>query len=262
VPVPKVLGTCFDDEVIGNWFYVMELVEGRIFWDASFSSVDPKHRPAMFNALNKTIADLHSVVPSEVGLADFGRPSGYVARQTNRLSEQYLTDVAGGRDPHMDRLVEWLKDAVPTDDNASAIVHGDYRCDNMVFHSSEPFLVAILDWELATIGHPIADFAYHSMMYRMPPHIVAGLAGADLNGLNLPTEETYVERYAERMGLAVLPNYQFYMAFAFFRVSAIFHGIRSRVARRTAASAQAAERVKVFPELAELAWQQAKLAGA
>jgi aminoglycoside phosphotransferase (APT) family kinase protein len=157
----------------------------------------------------------------------------------------------------MDRLIEWLPAHIPPGEE-TRIVHGDFRIDNMIFHPTKPVVVAVLDWELSTLGHPLADFAYNAMMYRMPPHIVAGLAGADLGALGIPTEEKYVAAYCARTGRASIPGYDFYVAFNFFRLAAIFHGIKGRVLRGTASSAQAQKRVRVFPELAELAWQQTR----
>lgn len=255
-PVPRVYGLCLDDAVIGSWFYVMELVEGRIFWDATFPDVSRAERPAYFDAMNETLARLHTVDHAELGLTDFGRPGNYFERQIARWSKQYLEDTDAGRDPHMDRLIEFLPAHIVTDDEA-AVTHGDFRCDNMIFHATEPRVVAVLDWELSTIGHPLADFAYNAMMYRMPPHIV-GLGGADLAALNIPSEAEYVAAYCRRTGRESMPGYDFFVAFNFFRIAAIFHGIKGRAIRGTAASAQARERASVFPELAALAWTQAQ----
>ena len=262
VPVAQIYGTCVDRDVIGTMFYLMELVDGRIFWDATFPSVERDERPAYFQAMNATIADLHALDPVAVGLTGFGRPTGYVERQIKRLSEQYVADTDAGRDPNMDRMIGWLKHARPRTENRAAVVHGDFRCDNLIFHPTEPRIVAVLDWELSTLGDPLADFAYHSMMYRMPDHIVAGLAGADLLALNVPSEEEYLARYAERSGLSDTSDYDFYVAFSFFRIAAIIHGIKGRLARGTAASPNADERVQTLPELAALAWDQARRAGA
>jgi aminoglycoside phosphotransferase (APT) family kinase protein len=260
-PVARVFGLCTDDAVIGTWFYVMEMVEGRIFWDAALPDVGREERPAYFDAMNATLATLHQVDYAAVGLADYGRPGNYFERQIERWSRQYVEDGDAGRDPHMDRLIEWLPANIPPGDESS-IVHGDFRVDNMIFHPSEPRILAVLDWELSTLGHPLADFAYHAMMYRMPPHIVAGLVGADIAALNIPSEQEYLAAYCRRTGRASMPGYDFYIAFNFFRIAAIFHGIKGRVVRGTAASAQARERVKVLPELTELAWRQAERAGA
>ncbi len=260
-PVARVYGLCTDDTVIGTWFYVMEMVEGRIFWDATFPEVGREERPAYFDAMNDTIARLHAVDYEAVGLGDYGRPGNYFSRQIARWSRQYLEDTEAGRDPNMDRLVAWLPEHIPAGDETS-IVHGDFRCDNMIFHPTEPKVLAVLDWELSTLGHPLADFAYHAMMYRMPAHIVAGLGGADLAALNIPDEAAYVASYCRRTGRDGMPDHDFCIAFNFFRLAAIFHGIKGRVIRGTASSAQARERVEVLPELTALAWEQAVRAGA
>jgi len=260
-PVARIHGLCTDETVIGTWFYVMDMVEGRIFWDAALPEVATADRPAYFDAMNETLARLHRVDFAAIGLNDYGRPGNYFERQIARWSKQYLEDVEAGRDPSMDRLIEWLPGAVPPGDE-TRVVHGDFRCDNMIFHPTEPRVLAVLDWELSTLGHPLADFAYHAMMYRMPAKMVAGLAGRDLTELNIPDEATYLADYCRRTGRDGMPGYDFYVAFNFFRIAAIFHGIKGRVIRGTASSAQARERVQVFPELAALAWRQAEKAGA
>ncbi|MGV1684901.1 phosphotransferase [Sphingopyxis sp. NJF-3] len=251
-PVARVHGLCTDDSVIGSWFYVMEMVEGRIFWDATFPGVARADRPRYFDAMNGAIARLHMIDYRVLGLEDYGRPGNYFARQIARWSRQYREDPDAGRNGDMDALIEWLPAHIP-DGEESGIVHGDFRCDNMIFHPSEPRVVAVLDWELSTLGHPLADFPYHAMMYRMPPHIVAGLAGGNLAALNIPAEEDYVAAYCARTGRSGIANWDFYIAFNVFRLAAIFHGIRGRVIRGTAASSQARERSKAFPELAALA---------
>jgi len=258
-PVPEVHAVCTDDSVIGTWFYVMSLVEGRIFWDATFPDVARADRPAYFDAMNAVLARLHRVDYESIGLGDFGRPGNYFARQIARWSGQYLADAQAGRDVHMDRLIEFLPQHIPPGDETS-IVHGDLRCDNLIFHPTRPEVVAVLDWELATLGHPLADFAYNAMMYRMPPGIVAGLVGADLAALNIPSEADYIAAYCRRTGRAGIAHFDFYTAFNFFRLAAIFHGIKGRVLRGTAASARARERIEMLPALAELAWRQARIA--
>lgn len=251
-PVAAVYGVCTDEAVIGARFFIMQMVEGRIFWDATFPHVGVEERPAYYDAMNRTIAALHNLDYASIGLADFGKPSNYISRQITRWSTQYLQDPDAGRDPNMDRVVEWLSAHIPEADESS-IAHGDFRCDNLIFHSSEPIVLAVLDWELSTIGHPLADFAYHTLMYRMPPHIVAGLHRADLTALNIPSEAQYIAAYCERTARSSIPDYDFYVTFNLFRLAAIFHGIKGRVLRGTASSAQAAERAESFPILARLA---------
>lgn len=256
-PVAHVYGLCTDDAVIGTWFYVMEMIEGRIFWDATLPEVKREERPALFDAMNATIAQLHGIDYEAVGLGDYGRSGNYFERQVTRWSKQYLDDSDAGRDPDMDRLITWLPANIPSGDETT-IVHGDFRIDNMIFHPSEPRVLAVLDWELSTLGHPLADFAFHAMMYHMPPDIVAGLAGADLAALNIPSEQDYVAAYCRRTGRSKIDNYPFYLAFNFFRLAAIFHGIKGRVLRGTATSAQASERAKAFPRLTAIAWELAQ----
>lgn len=260
-PVAHVYGLCTDDSVIGTSFYVMEMVEGRIFWDTSFPGMGGSERAAHFDAMNATIARLHQIDFEAAGLGEFGRPGNYFERQIRRWTKQYLGEAEAGRDPNMDRLIEWMPANIPADDGC-ALIHGDFRSDNVIFHPTEPKIIAVLDWELSTLGHPGADFAFHAMMYRMPPHIVAGLAGADLAALGIPSEEEYLAAYCRRIGWDAMPAYDFYVAFNFFRLAAIFHGIKGRFLRGNAVSAQARERVKVVPELMEIAWAQAKRAGA
>jgi len=252
VPVAGVRGVCADETIIGTPFFVMELVEGRIFWDATFPDVSTAARERYFDAMNATLAILHSVDYAAIGLSGFGRPGNYFARQIGRWTRQYLEDADAGRDAEMDALIEWLPDNIPLGDETS-IVHGDFRCDNLIFHPTEPCVVAVLDWELSTLGHPLADFAYHATMYRMPPDIVAGLQGAQISALGIPSEAEYVAAYCARTGRAAIPDYDFYIAFNFFRLAAIFHGIKGRVLRGTAASAHARERAASFPRLVRLA---------
>ena len=252
-PVARIYGLCTDDDVIGTWFYVMEMIEGRIFWDARLPEIAASDRPAYFDAMNAVIAQLHTVNYQVIGLGNYGRPGNYFERQIARWSQQYLLDTDAGRDPNMDLIIEWLSRNIPPGDE-TAIVHGDCRIDNMIFHPNEPRVLAVLDWELSTLGHPLADFAYNAMMYKMPPHIVAGLGGEDLAALNIPSEADYVAAYCRRTGRSDIPAYSFYIAFNFFRLAAIFHGIKGRSLRGTASSVQAVERARVFPELARIAW--------
>jgi aminoglycoside phosphotransferase (APT) family kinase protein len=261
-PVARALALCLDGAVIGTAFYIMEMVEGRIVWDASFPMVTDAERPFYFDAMNATMAQLHCIDPLQAGLGDYGKPGNYFARQIGRWSKQYADDVEAGRVGSMDRLVEWLPHNIPDDDGPPRIIHGDFRCDNMIFHPTEPRVLAVLDWELSTLGHPLADFSYHLMMYRMPTGITAGLAGVDLERMNIPSEEDYVAAYCARTGRRGIPNLDFYIAFNMFRLAAILHGIKGRIVRGTAASAHADKMVAGLEELAGLAWSQAQRAGA
>jgi aminoglycoside phosphotransferase (APT) family kinase protein len=257
-PVARTYGLCLDEAVIGTPFYVMEMVEGRIFWDTAFPEIDAARRPAYFDAMNATIAALHLIDPDAAGLSDYGKPGNYFARQIARWSRQYAEDIEAGRVAAMDRLVEWLPQNIPPDEPRPRIIHGDFRCDNMIFHQSEPRVLAVLDWELSTLGHPLADFSYHLMMYRMPD----ALAERDLGALNIPSEADYVAAYCRRTGRDGLPDLDFYMAFNLFRLAGIVHGIKGRLVRGTASSAHAGEMAERLEPLAELAWAQARRAGA
>jgi aminoglycoside phosphotransferase (APT) family kinase protein len=258
-PVAGVHGLCMDESVIGTAFYVMDCVEGRIVWDATFPDVARGERARYFDAMSATLARLHSVDYAAIGLADYGKPGNYFERQIGRWSRQYLQDEAAGRDAHMDRLIEWLPKNIPPGDETS-VVHGDFRCDNMIFHPTEPRVLAVLDWELSTLGHPLADFAYHAMMYRVPPTMLTGLAGTDLAALGIPSEAEYIASYCRRTKRDGIAHYDFYVAFNIFRLAAIMHGIRARVARGTAASAHAQQMAQSVELYAKLAWEQAEKA--
>lgn len=251
-PVAHVYGVCLDDSVIGSWFFIMGMVEGRIFWDATLPNVSAADRPAYFAAMNTTLAQLHQIDPEALGLGDFGRGGNYFERQISRWTKSYLADTDAGRDAGMDMLIDFLPGAVP-DSDETAIVHGDFRCDNLIFHPTAPRILAVLDWELSTLGHPLADFTYHAMMYRMLPQIVAGLGDVDPARMNIPDEAAYVAQYCAATGREGIPNYEFYIIFNFFRMAAIFHGIKGRVIRGSAASAHSAARVEHYPTLVKLA---------
>jgi aminoglycoside phosphotransferase (APT) family kinase protein len=251
VPVPRTFALCTDESVIGTWFFVMERVQGRIFWDVSFPELPPAEHASYFDAMNATIATLHGVDFAAIGLSDYGKPGDYARRQIKRWSGQYQQDTEAGRVPAMDALIEWLSANVPTSDEAS-IVHGDFRCDNMIFHPSEPRVIAVLDWELSTLGHPLADFAYHLMMYYVPDMAIPGLLGKDLSALGIPSREQYVAAYCRRTGRDGIADLNFYVAFNFFRFAAICHGIRGRLARGTAVSAKAREYAAGVEKLAQL----------
>ena len=261
-PVAQSYGLCENAEVIGTPFYVMEMVEGRIFWNTAFPELPAADRPAYFDAMNATIAALHCIDPEAAGLGDYGKPGNYFARQIARWSKQYEGDVEAGRVAAMDRLVEWLPANLPPDEPQPRVIHGDFRCDNMIFHATEPRVLAVLDWELSTLGHPLADFTYHLMMYRMPEGLSTGLAGLDLAALNIPGEADYVAAYCARTRRDGIADLDFYMAFNLFRLAGIVHGIKGRVVRGTATSAHAGQMAASLEPLAELAWAQAVKAGA
>lgn len=256
-PVPATFGLCMDDSIIGTAFYVMELVEGRNFWDTAFPEVPDADRPAYFDAMNDTIARLHNLDPAAIGLDDYGRPGNYFERQIGRWSGQYLDDADAGRLPAMDALIEWLPANIPPGEEAS-IVHGDFRCDNMLFHPTEPRVIAVLDWELSTLGHPLADFGYHLMVYRMLPGYSTGLAGLDLRACNIPSEADYIAAYCRRTGRDGIDGLNFYVAFSLFRLAAIIHGIKGRLIRGTASSPQAAQAVDQMERIAALALAQTR----
>jgi aminoglycoside phosphotransferase (APT) family kinase protein len=261
-PVARTYALCLEEDVIGTAFYVMEMVEGRIFWEADLPQVSLDERPAYFDAMNDTIARLHGIDPVAAGLGDYGKPGNYFARQIGRWSKQYLGDFEAGRVASMDKLVEWLPANIPAGEEDARVIHGDFRCDNMIFHPTEPRVVAVLDWELSTLGHPLADFSYHLMMYRMPSGATTGLAGRDLQALNIPGERDYVEAYCRRTGRDGIPHLDFYIAFNMFRLAAIVHGIKGRVVRGNASSAHADKMAASLEPLADLAWAQAVKAGA
>ena len=255
-PVPLIHALCDDEGVIGTPFFIMDLVEGRIVWEAHFPGLDPTARAAHFDAMNATIAALHTVDPQAIGIGDYGRPAGFVERQVARWSKQYLADTDAGRLPQMDALVDWLGTHLPPDRGDARIVHGDFRCDNMIFAADAPRVLAVLDWELSTLGDPVADFVYHLLMYRMPAGIFTGLHGLDLAALGIPSEDDYAAAYCRRTGREALPDVDYLMVFVMFRLAGILHGIKGRVARGNASSAHAAAMVGQLEPLADLALAQ------
>lgn len=253
IPVPQILAESDDESVIGTAFYVMEHVAGRIFWDSSLPGLAPEVRTMMFDDMNRVVAELHSVDPDVVGLSDFGRKGGYLRRQLDRWTRQYEAG-AGERDPDIDWLQGWLRERVPTDERVS-ITHGDIKCDNFIFHPAKPRVVAVLDWELATLGDPLADLGYNVLMYHLPSEVAGGFGAipADqLAVLGIPSEAEYVEKYCERTARRSVDNLELYLAFNAFRLYAIMHGIRARIARGTAASPHANEMISAMPQLAQL----------
>ncbi len=259
-PVPRVHALCEDDGIIGSAFYVMDMVPGRIVWEARFPGLGREARAAHFEAMNATIARLHGYDPQAIGLANYGKPSAFVERQVARWSGQYLRDADAGRVPAMDRLVDWLGKHLPPDSGEARVIHGDYRCDNMIFDAEAPVVRAVLDWELSTLGDPVADFTYHLLMYRMPAGIFTGLAGENLPALGIPSEEDYVAAYCRRTGRDHLPGKDYLIVFCLFRLAAILHGIKGRLARGNASSAHAAQMVERLEPLADLALAEAQTA--
>jgi aminoglycoside phosphotransferase (APT) family kinase protein len=226
-PAPRALALCEDENVIGTAFYLMECVDGRIFWDPALPELPREDRGAIYDAMNATLARLHAIDVSAAGLSDFGKPGNYFARQLQRWSEQYRASETG-KIEDMERLVAWLGDKVPADDGRVALVHGDWRIDNMIFDARAPRLIAILDWELSTLGHPFADLAYQCMHWRMPHARFNGLGGIDRATQGIPTEPEYVAAYCRRAGLKSIPNWPFLIAFSFFRYAAIAQGVYKR----------------------------------
>ena len=262
IPVPGILAESDDDAVIGTAFYVMEHVAGRIFWDSRMPGLDPGARTMMFDDMNRVVAALHSVEPDAVGLCDFGRKGGYLRRQLDRGSRQYESGV-GERDPDIDWLQGWLRERVPSDERVS-VTHGDIKCDNLIFHPTEPRVIAVLDWELATLGDPLADFGYNTLMYHLPREVAGGFGAVpveQLAALGIPSEADYVATYCERTARDGVDDLDLYLAFNAFRLHAIMHGIRARIAHGTAASPHASEMISSMPQLAQLGRRLAERAG-
>jgi len=258
-PVPRPYVLCEGEEIVGTMFFIMEFVEGRIFWELDLPDLDPEERTAIYDNLNQTIADLHNFDHEHIGLGDYGRPGNYFARQISRWSKQYYASETNKLES-MDKLIEWLPDNIPDDESVS-VVHGDFRLDNVIIHPTEARITAVLDWELSTIGHPLGDFTYHLMGWQTPEIGVgsSGLLGKDLKALGIPAEEEYVAAYCERTNRQDgIQNRDFYSAYNFFRIAAILQGIAGRVRDGTAASAHAEQADKAVPILAEMAWQYAQ----
>ena len=264
VPVARMLLLCDDESVMGRAFYLMEYVQGRVLWDQALPGMTCAQRGDLYDEMNRVIASLHRLRPQALDLADFGKPGNYFERQIARWSRQYAASVTEPI-PEMDRLMEWLPAHLPAsarDEREVAIVHGDFRLDNLIFHPTEPRVLAVLDWELSTLGHPLADFSYHCMAWHIPHALGRGIGGLDATALGIPTESAYLRRYCERTGRAdpdaVAADWNFYLAYNLFRISAILQGIAKRVEDGTAASAQARDAAASARPLAELGWQFAK----
>jgi aminoglycoside phosphotransferase (APT) family kinase protein len=266
VPVARMHVLCEDESVIGRAFYVMEYVEGRVLWDQALPGFTRDGRAAIYDEMNRVIAALHSVDVQAAGLADYGKPGNYFDRQIGRWSKQYLASQTETI-AEMDRLLQWLPDHVPAsarDEAEVSIVHGDFRLDNLIFHPDEPRVLAVLDWELSTLGHPLADFSYHCMAWHIPPGTFRGIGGLDTAALGIPAERDHVRRYCERTGRpdpdAVMADWDFYLAYNLFRLASITQGIARRVVDGTAASAQARASGAATRPLAEMAWRFASAA--
>ncbi len=256
VPVARPYALCEDDAVVGTMFYIMDCVDGRVLWDPTLPGMGPVERAAIFDEMNRVIAALHSVDYEAVGLGDYGKPGAYLERQVARWSKQYKA-AETEKIEAMDKLIDWLPQNLPAGDETS-VVHGDYRLDNVIFHPTEPRILAVLDWELSTLGHPLTDFAYHCMTWRLSPGQFRGLAGNDLAALGIPTEAEYVAAYCQRTGRDGIPprDWEYYMAFNMFRLAGIMQGIMARALQGNASSAEAFETGKRTRPLAEEAWRQ------
>ena len=255
-PVARPQLLCEDESVIGTAFYVMDCVEGRVLWDQSLPGMSAAQRFEIWDALNRVMAQLHCIDYRDVGLTDFGKPGNYIGRQLARWSTQYRASETE-RVEAMDRLIEWLPQNIPPE-TGTTVVHGDFRLDNAVFHPTEPRILAVLDWELSTLGDPLADFAYHCMSWHIPPGAFRGIAGLNLEALGIPGEAEYIRMYCRRTGRTGIDpsHWDFYIAYNLFRISAILQGILKRVADGTAASAHAREAGMRARTMAELGWKQ------
>lgn len=254
VPVPRVLHLCEDETIIGSMFYVMDYVDGRIFWDGKLPDLQPAERSAIYDSMNAALAALHRIDPAAVGLADYGKPGSYFERQITRWTGQYRASETHPV-PAMDDLITWLGRHTPEDDGRVSLVHGDYRLDNMIFEPAGPRILAVLDWELSTLGHPLADLAYQCMQWRLPSEgAFRGLGGIDRKAHGIPTEAEYVELYCRRTGTEVIGNWPFYLAFSFFRLAAILQGVYKRSLDGNASNPERARRMgEAVPMMAGMA---------
>lgn len=243
VPVAKVYHLCEDPQVIGSMFYIMEFCEGNVYWESSLEQISSnQQRSKMYDEMCRVMAAIHSVDLEKVGLSDYGRPGNYFQRQYDRWSAQYKASELKPI-PEMDQVIEWLGKNIPEDDGRVSLVHGDYRLDNLMFSSDNERVIAVLDWELSTLGHPFADLAYQCMGMRLPsgngPGASSGLLGVDVQAVGIPSEQDYIDSYCQRMGIDKLDNWNFYLAFSFFRLAAIAQGVAKRAADGNASSKQA-----------------------
>jgi aminoglycoside phosphotransferase (APT) family kinase protein len=258
-PAARQYALCTDESVIGRAFFLMEFVEGRVLWDQALPGMTPAERAAIYDETNRVIALLHTIDYAAIGLADYGKPGNYFARQIERWTRQYQASATETIEA-MDQLIAWLPQNIPAGE-ATAIVHGDFRLDNVIFHPTEPRILAVLDWELSTLGHPLADFSYHCMSWHITPGQFRGIAGLDLAALGIPSQEQYIATYCARTGATIRPeDFNFYLAYNMFRLAGIMQGIMKRYADGTAASPQALENGKAARPMAELGWKYAMAA--
>lgn len=254
VPVPQMMHLCEDTEILGSKFFIMEFKNGRTFWDSAIPEVSKAERSAIYEQVNQVLADLHSIDIDATGLTDFGRPGNYYARQLKRWTEQYRASQFETID-NMDWMISWLHDHLPEDDGRVSLVHGDFRLDNLMYHHTEAELIAVLDWELSTLGHPFADLANHCMQQRMPSEVgdMSGLANMDLNALGIPSERDFIARYCERRGIEKIDDWDFYLSFSVFRLGAILQGVAKRGREGNASSERALKVHKFVEPLATMA---------
>ncbi len=258
IPVPAVRLLCEDESVIGRAFFLMQHVEGRVFWEQSLPGLAASERGAIYDEMNRVIAALHKVDIDAAGVADFGRAGNYFERQIGRWSKQYR---ASATEPvaAMNALIEWLPSHVPAGDETT-IVHGDYRLDNLIFHPTEPRILAVIDWELSTLGHPLADFSYHCMSWHIPPGAFRGIAGLDLASLGIPSEDDYMRLYCDRTGRRGIEHWNFYLAYNLFRIAAILQGVYKRATEGLASANNALDAGANARALAEIGWRYAQRA--
>jgi aminoglycoside phosphotransferase (APT) family kinase protein len=254
-PAPRALALCEDESVAGTAFYLMTFVDGRILWDPALPELERQDRRPIHDAMNEGLARLHGIDIAAAGLSDYGKPGSYFARQYQRWTDQYRASETA-RIEDMERLIAWLADKVPPDDGRVALVHGDWRIDNMIFDAKSPRLLAVLDWELSTLGHPFADLAYQCKQWRLPAGKYRGLGGVDCAAEGIPTEAEYVEAYCRRMGLASIPDWTFLIAFSFFRIVAIAQGVYKRSLDGNASNPELARELgESVPMMAHIAWE-------
>lgn len=258
LPVPRMHLLVEDESVIGRAFYLMEHIEGRIFWNPALPELGTEERGQIYDEVNRVLAALHAVDPQTAGLTDFGKAGNYFARQIGRWSRQYVASETETIEA-MNRLIAWLPEHVPEGDE-STVVHGDYRLDNLIFHPTEPRVVAMLDWELSTLGHPLADLSYQCMAWHIPPGGFRGIGGLDLAALGIPSEADYIARYCARTGRSGIAHWDFYLAYNLFRIAAILQGVYRRATEGMASSDNALETGKNVRALAELGWSYAQRA--